>query len=78
MWVFGKCEALSVKDHREAVVCDLQNKAAVDQTVGGLEATVAQTSQVKILHSLKKQREKKEKRRLKYVNQYKTGTEAGV
>lgn len=45
-----------MKDHREAVVCDFQNKATVDQTVGGLQTTVTQTSQMKILHSLKKQR----------------------
>lgn len=45
-----------MKDHRKAVVCDFQNKATVDQTVGGLQTTVTQTSQMKILHSLKKQR----------------------
>lgn len=45
-----------MKDHREAVVCDFQNKATVDQTIGGLQTTVTQTSQMKILHSLKKQR----------------------
>lgn len=53
LWVFGKCEVLSVEDHREAVVRDLQNKATVDQTVVGLQTAMTQTSQVKILHSLK-------------------------
>lgn len=42
-----------MKDHRETVVCDFQNKATVDQTVVGLQTTMTQTSQMKILHSLK-------------------------